>query len=522
MGQPDGRHLIRAMAFYRRGLAMLACLAGLVAVGLTLTALVAVPGMQNVIQRALTRSSAQADWTQFGYDASGTRNNPAETRVNTSTVAGLHLLWRTKLPDIADSTPALLHELRFPDGSTHNVLYLTTKEGSLVALDADSGTHLWTKTNPTFDPNKPTTSSPVVDPTHNVVYSYGLDGRVHIYDAITGRELRGGGWPVLVTNMRTSEKGSSALNIANGFLYVTTASWGGDAPPFQGHVVVIKLSDGTTHVFNAVCSDRTHLLKPGECRDNGAGIWARPGVVVDPATGNIFFATGNGLYSADWGGHDWGDTVLELTGDGTSVVDSYTPSKPNDLYTQDQDLGSSDPALLPAIPASKTPYLAVQAGKEGVLRLLNRQNLSGRGGPGHTGGELQTVDAPSHCPVLTQPAVWTDPAGGTVWVFVANGCAIGGYQVKVSAAGKPALRLAWTVPVGATSPIIAGGVLFAATTGNKELLAVNPSNGSQLWTSHGRHAGGSIGYTHWENPIVVDGRLYCTDEDGSLVAYGLS
>lgn len=521
MGWPDRRNVARASSLYRRGLMTLACLAGLVAVGLTLTALVAVPDVQNVIQRALTRSRAQANWTQFGYDASGTRNNPAEARVNTSTVAGLHLLWRTKLPDIADSTPALLYGLDFPDGSMHNVLYLTTKAGSLVALDADSGRRLWTRTNPTSDPNKPTTSSPAVDPSHHTVYSYGLDGRVHKYDAITGRELRSGGWPILVTNMRNTEKGSSALNIANGFLYVTTSSWGGDAPPFQGHVVVIKLSDGTTHVFNAICSDKAHLLTSGECRGNGAGIWARPGVVVDPVTGNIFFATGNGPYTADRGGHDWGDSVIELTRDGTSVVDAYTPSRPNDLYTQDLDLGSADPALLPAIPASKIPYLAVQAGKEGVLRLLNRQNLSGRGGPGYTGGELQKIDAPNHCPVLTQPAVWADPAGGVVWIFVASGCAIGGYQIKVSTGGKAALRLMWTVPVGATSPIIAGGVLFAATTGNKELLAINPTTGSQLWTSLGRHAGGSIGYTHWENPIVVDGHLYCTDENGELVAYGL-
>ena len=44
--------------------------------------------------------------------------------------------------------------------------------------------------------------------------------------------------------------------------------------------------------------------------------------------------------------------------------------------------------LLPEIPTSHTPYLAVQAGKEGLVRLLDRQNLSGQHGPGHVGGEL--------------------------------------------------------------------------------------------------------------------------------------
>lgn len=83
------------------------------------------------------------------------------------------------------------------------------------------------------------------------------------------------------------------------------------------------------------------------------------------------------------------------------------------------------------------------------------------------------------------------------------------------------LHLRWTAPAGATSPIIAGSVLFAATTGNKQILALDPRSGHRLWASDGPQSGGSIGYTHWENPIVVNGRLYCTDEDGELVSYGL-
>ena len=522
MGRSGPRTATPAAVLRRGSLVVLACVAGLLALALTLAALVAPQELRAITEIIRGRPArTSVDWTRFGFDASGTRNNSAETHIKATNVAGLHLAWRSQLPDIADSTPAFLSALTFPDGTMRDVLYLTTKSGSLVALDADSGARLWTRTNLTFDPNKITTSSPAVDATHQVVYSYGLDGRVHKYDAITGQELHAGGWPILITTMSPSEKGSSALNIADGFLYVTTASYGGDAPPFQGHVVVIDLARGTTHVFNALCSDRTHVLAPGECRDNGAGIWARPGVVVDPVTGDILVATGNGPYTADEGGHDWGDSVLRLTPDGSQLLDAYTPQQPDALYTQDQDLGSTAPALLPAIPASNTPYLAVQASKDNLLRLLNRQNLSGQGGPGHTGGELQAVEAPGNCPVLAQPAVWTDPAGGDVWVLVASGCEIGGYKIVVAPGGKALLRLEWTVPVGATSPVVAGGVLFAATTGNKELLALDPRTGHLLWTSLAPHAGGSIGYTHWENPIVVNGRLYCTDEDGEVVAYSL-
>jgi outer membrane protein assembly factor BamB len=462
-------------------------------------------------------------WSRFGYDAAGSRTNTTETRITASTVQRLHLLWQAQLPEIADSSPVYLQALAFPDGSMHNVLYMTTRSGSLVALDADSGAQLWVRKDAALDPNKTTTSSPLADPVNGVVYSYTLDGYVHEYNAVTGRELRTNGWPVKVTNMPTSEKESSALNAANGFLYVTTASWGGDAPPYQGHVVAIDLAHGVKHVFNAVCSGRTHLLAPGECLDNGAGIWARQGVVVDPVTGNLFVTTGNGPYTADQGGHDWGESVLELTGDASRLLDSYTPAAPNDLSNQDLDLGSAAPALLPAIPESTTPNLLVQAGKEGALRLLNRQDLSGQGAPGHIGGALQIIDAPDHCPVLTQPAVWTDPDSGAVWVFVSTYCAIGGYRVFTAPHKGTSLRAVWTVNIGASSPVVAGGVLFMASTDphDQALLALDPRTGHQLWSSADPGKGGTIGNIHWESPIVIGGHLYCTDENGQITAYGL-
>lgn len=468
--------------------------------------------------------NASASWSRFGYDAASSRANPVEQQLDAANVHALHRLWQTTLADVVDSSPAYLHALTFPDGTTRDVLYLTTRSGSLIALDANTGDPLWTRQNPTTAPNMVTTSSPLADPLSRSVYSYGLDGKVHQYDAVTGVERFAHGWPQKVTNMPHTEKASSALNAAHGFLYITMASCCGDAPPYQGHVVAIDLARGTQHVFNAMCSDYTHLLAPGECPADGAGIWAKPGVVVDSDTGNVFASTGNGPYTGDRGGHDWGESVLELTPDATRLVDSYTPVNPNLLGLQDLDVGSTAPALLPAIRTSNTPYLAVQADKEGVLRLLNRRDLSGQGGPGHVGGELQIIDAPDHCPVLTQPAVWTDPTNGAIWLFVANYCAIGAYQAITSTSGTTRLRAVWSIPNGASSPVVAGGVLFAASTDphNQAVIALDPRSGRQLWSSTAPTARGSIGPIHWESPIVIGGRLYCTDEQGQITAYGLT
>jgi hypothetical protein len=238
----------------------------------------------------------------------------------------------------------------------------------------------------------------------------------------------------------------------------------------------------------------------------------------------MLVATGNGSFSltpAKSGGTSWGNSVAALSPDLSQVIDSYTPKNLSVLNDADLDLGSTAPALLPRIANSKTPLMAVQGGKDGVLRLLNRQNLSGQGGPGHLGGEVATTGVPGpggKCLVFTQPAVWTD-ASGIVWVFLADNCGTAGYQVQTDANGHSSLHRAWLINQSGNSPVVAGGVLFLPASG--KLLALNPQTGATLWDSSAAQANGSIGSIHWESPIVVNGHVYMTDESGNLYAYGL-
>lgn len=462
--------------------------------------------------------SGSQDWVRFGFDAARSGVNPGETALTPATVGRLHRQWQARLPGVADSSPILLRGVALSDGSTRDLLYVTTRDGRLLAMDAASGAMLWS-----HQPSGPkiTHSSPVVDPARHSVYAYGLDGSLHKYRATDGMEATGGGWPVRITLMRDTEKESSTLNIANGYIYVTTSGYLGDAPPYQGHVVAVALADASTHVWNSLCSDLPRLLTANDCRAEQSGIWARGGAVVDPATGNIFVTTGNGPYDANNGGHNWGDSIVELSGDGSRVLDSYTPATYQQLNVTDQDLGSDAPGLLPAIPASKTPNLLVQGGKDATLRLLNRQNLSGAGGPGHIGGELQSLAL--GCGVFAQPAVWSETSagggGGVAWVFVATTCALHAFQVATDGSGTTRLRQAWTAGINATSPVVAGGVLFVAS--DQGVVALDPHSGRRLWSSQQASAGGGIGSIHWESPIVIGGRLYCSDENGQLAAYGI-
>ncbi|HKV86058.1 MAG TPA: PQQ-binding-like beta-propeller repeat protein [Ktedonobacterales bacterium] len=456
---------------------------------------------------------AAGDWPAFGYDAARSGVNLTETAITPSSVAGLRQLWRVSLPGVADSAPILLHALTLPNGTTRDLLYVTTRDGRLLAVDAATGAILWSR-QPTGP--KITHSSPVADPTRQFVYAYGLDGALHKYRATTGDEVSGNGWPARVTLMTGTEKESGALNAANGRVYVVTSGYIGDAPPYQGHVVTVDEAAGSTTVYNSLCSNIMHLLVSVDCSSEQSGIWARAGSVVDPVTGDVFVTTGNGPYTGDSGGHDWGDSVLELTPDGSRLLDSYTPDDYQQLDQSDADLGSVAPALLPTIPHSATPYLLVQEGKDGKLRLLNRQNLSGAGGPGYTGGERQIISL--ECGVFHQPAVWTDMAG-EVWVIVPTVCGLRAFRAATDAHGETKLVAAWKTDGTTTSPVLAGGVLYTLTS--NAALALDPRTGKTLWTSARPAVGGTIGNVHWESPIVAGGRLYCSDENGDLYAFGL-
>src|SRR5579859_4944991 len=478
-------------------------------------------------------TTAGYDWFQFGGDPQHSGDNTQEQALTAANVSGLQPIFHVTLPNVADGTPVFLHAVNTAGGLA-DLLFVTTKAGDVLALDAHTGATVWSHPAPanTCHINNLlfpcyTTSSPAIDPDRQSVYSYGLDGRVHKYRATDGQETLDASWPEVVTLKPYDEKGSSALAAATArdgtrYLYVATSGYFGDQGDYQGHLVTINLVDGSQHVFNALCSDQAlHLAdrRTGSSPDCGqlqAGIWARAGAVYDPATDRIYLATGNGTF--DPASHHWGDTVFALRPDGTgangSPVDSYTPGSFARLQFFDVDLGSTAPAVLPPLAGSPLPHLGVQGGKDATLRLINLDDLSGQGGPGHTGGEVSSLPVPMGGQVLTAPATWTDPADGSPWLFVADGKGTAGLQLAMdSATGKPRLNPVWQNASGGTSPLVANGVLYVASSGHVWALA--PKTGQVLWSST------QVGGIHWESPIVAGDTLYLTDESSGLTAFSL-
>ena len=471
------------------------------------------------------------DWLQFNGDAAHSGNNAVEKAVTRNNVATLTQKFQATLPAVADGAPVVLRGVSTASG-IRDLLFVTTKAGHIVALDAKTGGQLWSRqygAGTTCKINNGsnacyTTSSPAIDPNRLYVYSYGLDGYVHKYQVVDGTEITGGGWPQITTLKGFDEKASAALAFAtaqgNTCLYVVHGGYPGDNGDYQGHVTAIDLATGAQNVFNTMCSDQAvhfaRLPATPNCGSARSAIWARPSVIYNAALDRIYMATGNGTYNGNTGGHHWSESVIALKPDATGAsgkpVDVFTPANFQALDNADADLGSTAPALLPVPANSAFAHLALQAGKDAKLRLLDLDDLSGLGGPGNTGGEIGAIiNLPQGGGVLTQPAVWVNPSDGATWAFVANNSGISGIKLVIDAQGAPSLVSQWTKTQGGGSPLLVNNLLFYA--GSNALRALDPLTGAVLWTST------QIGGTHWESPVAANGMLYISDESAHLTAF---
>ncbi len=100
------------------------------------------------------------------------------------------------------------------------------------------------------------------------------------------------------------------------------------------------------------------------------------GLCVD-VSNNLFFATANGSFSQNTNGGDYGDSFVKLsTTNGLSVADYFTPFNQANLAANDTDLGSGGTILLPdSVGSTAHPHLIIGCGKDGTLRLVDRDNM---------------------------------------------------------------------------------------------------------------------------------------------------
>src|SRR5204863_8920532 len=110
--------------------------------------------------------------------------------------------------------------------------------------------------------------------------------------------------------LRENER--TALLLYNGVVYMGFGSHG-DNQPYHGWLFG----------YNATTLARV-LMFTATPNGEGGGIWQSGGGLAIDATGNFYFATGDGTFSADTGGVDYADTFLKFN-PATGIVDYFTP-----------------------------------------------------------------------------------------------------------------------------------------------------------------------------------------------------
>jgi outer membrane protein assembly factor BamB len=447
-----------------------------------------------------TTTGVLRDWPEFGLNPQRSDTSEAASGVTAQNVGHLRRV-TVALPGTVDSSPVYVHGVSV-GGALRNVFVVTTTYGRAVAVDAGSGRILWTYTPPGYGrwagSAQITTTSPLIDPDRLHVYSASPDGLVHKLSLATGGEDTSGGWPARVTREPLHEKMGAALNLDGPDLVVTTSGYYGDAPPYQGHVVLVDRSSGRVRgVFNTLCANRRHLLLPSTCPASDSAILSRGGAVVEPSGRRILLDTGNGPWN---GATDFGDSVLELTFPALDLRQSFTPTDQAQLSASDTDLGSSAPVLL-------GEDRVVVAGKDGVMRVLALSRLDGHppSSPAARrhplGGEVQRLPTPGGAELFSAPAVWRH--GGRTTVFVADEAATAAYVLR---GGR--LYRAWESSTPGTSPVVVAGLVYVYDYVAGGLYVYRPTSATPIARLPGAPG-------HWNSPIVVDGHVVEPEGDAN-------
>jgi len=343
-------------------------------------------------------ASSQTTVLTYHNDNSRTGQNTMETVLTPSNVTGAEFgkLYSVSLDsssqDAVRGQPLFVPNL--PINGTRNVVFVATEADKVYAIDADNALwaapgvpqYLWkaTLTDPAYgaapgatpasrgcrDPEG-VTSTPVIDPSAEIMYveskttENGQDvHRLHALSILTGQEVGPGHVIISANNFNPNiHRNRPGLLLANGTVYVAFASNGCDQFDYHGWVFAY---DAATFQQRGVFQVTTSSGALG-------GIWMAGAGLAADSSGNIFAATGNGLFD---GGSNFGDSIVKLGPVNLNRLDFFTPFNQQDLFNRDIDLGSGGVLLLPDQPGAH-PHLLVQAGKEGKIYLVDRDHMGG-------------------------------------------------------------------------------------------------------------------------------------------------
>jgi hypothetical protein len=446
-----------------------------------------------------------------GQNASETVLTPAN--VNTSTFGKL---FSYPVDGYNYAEPLYVPNLNIA-GGTHNVVFVATEHDSVYAFDADGkqSTPLWHVSfiNPSagilpfsspeaayIGPEIGITSTPAIDLSTGTMYvvadtqtnGAGARFQLHALDIHTGAEKFGG--PVTISGSfpGTGEASNgttvtfdpvqhvqrAALLLANGAIYIAFASYA-DIDPYHGWILTYSAS--TLANLGTFC----------DTPDGGqGGIWMAGAGMSADSSGNVYVSTGNGTFSIQNGGSDYGDTVIKFSSSPSlTVTDWFSPHDNSYLDVNDLDLGSGGLLIFPDGTGGGNRMLI--GGKNGALYLLNRDSL-GHWQSGSDSQIIQSIQNASPGEIFGTPVWWNG------WVYVgALNDYIKAYQLQN---GKLT-----------TSPISATSTYFPDPGAPAPFLSANGSSNGILWALE--YAEGSSEVLHAWDATDLSRELYNSSSD---------
>jgi len=498
---------------------------------------------------------------QRGYDAGVSGATLAETILDTANVAEstFGLVFKLPVDDAIFAQPLYVPNVVIRNKGAHNVVYVATMSDTLYAFDADAGgAALWSVNLATlvgavpvpyarfaFSGNKNIVgnlgilSTPVIDASTHIIYVVActlenntMAYRLHALDITTGAEPYGPG--VLISGSYAGMT-FSALNQTQRVSLTLTGNlvvfgFGAlESESADGYAGWVMAYDKQTLVQNSAFATVTK-------GNGGGGVWqsGRP-PVVDSA-GYVYVFTGNAYGDGYDGVNNFSESALKLDpSNRLKLIDWFTPSNWSDLDTDDRDVSSSGPMLIPSA------NLLVGGGKVGLLYVLRTANLGKY--TSTDSGALQEIQIANQGfrggPVLWQRSA----ANGGPWLYD------WGTSDALKAYPFNGTKFA-TAPIsqgGGSSQIWPGGILTLSANGAQsgtgvvwatvvisgsaegdppvpgELRAFDAEDLThELWNSQMDAARDSFGnFGKLVPPLVANGKVYVATWSNQVAVYGL-
>jgi hypothetical protein len=499
----------------------------------------------------LTAAWCQNDVLTQHNDNLRTGLNPNETILTAANVTSSKFgkLFMQNVDGIMVGQPLYVRNIRMKDGLIHNVVFVTTQHNTVYAFDADNtrganASPLWAVSlndGGTSDPIADfgcvgtryteigITGTPVIDSGRTTLYvvaktvNAGVRNfNLHALDITSGLERLGA--PVVISGTAQSHSGTvtfspiyqmqrPALLLENGSVYIGFGGNGCDIYAYHGWLFAYN--------SQTLQQEAAYLVTPDG--DRGS-IWQGGSGPAADAEGYIYVATANGFFDGPSGANDYSDSVLKLGWSGTTfgVMDFFTPYNQQQLASEDLDLGSAGPLLLPDQPGL-FPHELIAGGKQGTLYLINRDNPGAFNAAADNA--IQTLPAAVPSELAGVPSYWN----GSVFVAGVND------HVKQFSIVNGILT---QQPVSQTPTIFAGagqestsvtangntnGILWIIRHSNPALFAFDATNLAHEFYDSTKAPQGRdqmIPVTRFVTPTISNGKVFVAGKT-ALEVYGL-